>query len=491
MAMSRSYSLIGDSNVQRNVSKTTCRNNPLLKSAQIIPCGHSGIFVEALNSVRAESDVCIVACLTNFFTSTSGENSSSVSTRIEPILVLIHDALHAACAANPSRNYVLSAPMYRMTPLWYRDRLPEILVSYSQSLSQDRPPNLHLMSSFTNPDFVQDGVHLTPFSGLEYLNHLFDGAEAVLERLTSSPELVVLQQCESNRLLEDRVLVLEQDHRRLNQVIENKTAVDAELADWRENERNEDCFMIEGLPLIPSDVVGKEWQELARKHVKGVIVPLMGRDMEIVVVQNATGRYKDAPIKYCVKMASINDSKAIRRKFGSFFIGGDKRPEQFKPFSIRNRITPETKVRIELLKILGKHYKDSNPGSHIKVIGHDPRPLLKITPSSSASDRRVKTFNFIEAIRVLPINLSKAEIDFALKKVNSPKLDGKIRSTFVILSDDDYKRHPASKANKANNQPGSSSEIDSAPSSETNSAANRGQKRGPDGEPEEATNAKK
>ena len=73
MAMSRSYSLIRDSNVQRNVSKTTCRNNPLLKSAQIIPCGHSGIFVEALNSVRAESDVCIVACLTNLI----GVNSVS------------------------------------------------------------------------------------------------------------------------------------------------------------------------------------------------------------------------------------------------------------------------------------------------------------------------------------------------------------------------------------------------------------------------------
>ena len=316
-----------------------------------------------------------------------------------------------------------------------------MLIAFSQMVSTNRPPNLRLMSSFPNPVLGHDGVHLTSFSGLEYLIHLFDSSETIMDGLDSSPEDVLTRQCESTRVLEDRVLVIEKEQQRLNKVIENKIAIDSELADFRENERTEDCFMIEGLPLIPSEIVGKEWQLLAIKHVKEVITPLMGRDVDIIVVQNATARYQGAPVKYSVKLSSVADSRAIRTKFGSFFVGSkDARPPQFKPYSIRNRITPETKVRIEVLKLLGSRYRSSNPGSKVQIIGHDPRPRLKITPSASATDRRIKVYNYIEAVQTFPTNFSASEVDSILKKVNNPKLLGKMRSIFIVLSDDDYRK---------------------------------------------------
>ena len=369
MSLSRCYSLLGDSNVQRNVNKTASRANPLLKTAQIIPCGHLSVFSESLRMVRSESNVCVVACLSNFICSSDKSQSASVSGRIEPVLSSIVETLKAVCTDNPNRQYIISSPMYRVYPVWYREGLPEILIAFSQSMTPDRPPNLRLMPSFPSPAFIDDGVHLTPFSGLEYLIHLFDSSELILDSLADRPEDVLMKQCESNRVLEDRVLVLEQDHQRLSKLVENKIAVDSELADFRENERNEDCFMIEGLPLIPSEIVGKPWQDLAVKHVKEVIVPLMGRDMDIMVVQNATARHEGADVKYSVRMASVQDSKAIRLKFGSFFLGSkDGRPPQFKPYSIRNRVTPETKVRIEILKLLASRYKASNPGSKVQVL---------------------------------------------------------------------------------------------------------------------------
>ena len=369
MALSRCYSVLGDSNVQRNVNPTAFRTNPLLKSAQIIPCGHLEIFAESLNKVRDSSTVCVVACLTNFLTSIDGSISASVSGKIAPLLSLIVESLKSVCQDNPNRFHLISAPMYRDHPVWYREALPEILLSFSQALSFERPDNLRILPSFPNPVLEQDGVHLTSYSGLEYLIHLFDSAESIMEHLDDAPEEVLLRQCESTRVLEDRVLILEQDHQRLNKLVENKIAVDAELADFRENERMEDCFMIEGLPLIPPEVSGKEWQELAIKNVKEVIVPLMGKDSSIVVVQNATARYKDAPVKYNVKMSTVAESKAIRTKFGSFFLGQkDGRPPQFKPYSIRNRVTPETNVRLAVLKVLGARYKASNPGSRIQVV---------------------------------------------------------------------------------------------------------------------------
>ena len=83
--------------------------------------------------------------------------------------------------------------------------------------------------------------------------------------------------------------------------------------------------------------------------------------MSIHYISNATKRQADAIVAYNVKMVNVADSKAIRKKFGTFFLGGkDQRPEALKPYSIKNRITPETKIRIDILKLLAQRYRDAN-----------------------------------------------------------------------------------------------------------------------------------
>ena len=121
---------------------------------------------------------------------------------------------------------------------------------FSQSFSQfsDRPPNMLLLPSFSTPEYESDGVHLTPYSGLVYIMHLFDSAEEALNTAALPAEEVTMRTCESTRVLEDRVMVLEQDHRRLSSVVESKMAIDCKLADFRANERTEDFFVITGLP---------------------------------------------------------------------------------------------------------------------------------------------------------------------------------------------------------------------------------------------------
>ena len=81
----------------------------------------------------------------------------------------------------------------------------------------------------------------------------------------------------------------------------------------------------------------------------------------------------------------------IRKKFGSFFLEGkDARPKELRPINIKNRVTPNTQTRISIMKLLAARYRDSNPGSKVKMIGYEPRPMLKITPAASASDRRIQ-----------------------------------------------------------------------------------------------------
>ena len=101
----------------------------------------------------------------------------------------------------------------------------------------DRPRNLHLLPSFPSVALEADGVHLTPFSGLEYVVHLVDYSSHIVDNLKKPQNVVSVLHSESIRCLEDRVHVLEQDHRRLNDSVEAKAAINAEAWDYDQNSR--------------------------------------------------------------------------------------------------------------------------------------------------------------------------------------------------------------------------------------------------------------
>ena len=303
----RAFALLGDSNINRHINKTSIRAHPSLKTAQVLPCGHLAIFSGTLEKVKKDVTVCVVACLTNFISSSDGP--TAIAHRIDPVLQEVRGILLDFCSNFPAMQILISPPMYRTSPTWYGEGLPEVLTLFSQVMSPERPGNLHILPSFATPEFDSGGVHLTPYSGLEYILHLFDSSHDLLAMIEAPASEVATRSTESTRVLEDRVMALEQDHRRLNRVVEHKTAVDAELDDFHKNERFEDSFLIEGLPRIPNEFVGKAWQDRAVRDVKAVLTTLMGRDFKVVFVQNATSRVPNAEVKYNVQMAEISDSK--------------------------------------------------------------------------------------------------------------------------------------------------------------------------------------
>lgn len=145
-----------------------------------------------------------------------------------------------------------------------------------------------MMPSFPTPTFETDGVHLTAYSEYELVLHMFESVSDVLSRLEMPPSDLSLAVSESTRVLEDRVMVLEQDHCRLNSQFELKTAIDAELSDFLENIRNESFFIIQGLPHLPK-LEPKEWQVQAKAAVQEVLQSVMGKEYPIVFIQNSTG----------------------------------------------------------------------------------------------------------------------------------------------------------------------------------------------------------
>ena len=434
MSVSRLFTIVGDSNVKNNMTPFNVRDRPGLSDAQVLSAGRVELLPDALRSVRTASEVVILSCITNYLT--SSEDSSSVSGRVSPILAEFRQHIDAFCLTRASTMVLVAPPMYRVRPYWYNVGLPEILVEFSSVMSSNRPPNLRLLESFPTPEFQADGVHLTAYSGLRFVVHLFDSAKVLAEAPAVAPDLA--QTNESVRVVADRVGVLEQDHARLAAALSFKTAVDAELDEFMENVRYEDHFTIAGLPGPTSGLSTRDWQTQVQGQIQDKLQLLLGRQPPIAYVQNVTGNRKDGIKVFLVKMVNLDDSKLIRTKFGSFFkAGGPVRHPGLIGLSVRNRMTLGTRVRIEIMKLLAERYKSSNPGAKTQVVNYESRPTMKFTPPSSASDRRPLHFNYIQAIKRLPVDFTLEELTPIYKMLaSSTELAGKLRSTFVVLSDD-------------------------------------------------------
>ena len=77
MASNRFFSILGNSNIKRHLTPMNCRNRPLMSGAQNIPCGCLDLLSAALKSVRESSNVCILSCVTNFITASTGSTTAS------------------------------------------------------------------------------------------------------------------------------------------------------------------------------------------------------------------------------------------------------------------------------------------------------------------------------------------------------------------------------------------------------------------------------
>ena len=434
MSLSRLFTIIGDSNVRQNMTPFNVRDRAGLAEAQVLTAGRLGVLPDALRSVRAASNIVILSCITNYLTDSA--ESSSVLNRISPILTEFRQHVEAFCSSRQGTLVMVAPPMYRTRPHWYSVGLPEILIQFSATMSANRPATLHLLDSFPTPELQADGVHLTAYSGLRFVVHLFDCSIAQASLPTLTPEAA--QTNEAVRVVADRVSALEQGQARLSAGFDLKVAVDSELDDYMENTRNEDQFTIAGLPGPESGQSTRDWQTKVKKQIQEKLQIILGRRAPIRYVQNVTGKRKDGIKVFLVKMENLEDSRVIRDKFGSYFkAGAPPRPPGLLGLSIRNRVTIGTRIRLEIMKLLAERYRTSNPGSRTQVINYQPRPTMTLTPPSGSSDPRPQHFTYIKAVTKLPVNFTEEELAPIYRLANtSPELTGKLRSTFIVLCDD-------------------------------------------------------
>lgn len=309
-------------------------------------------------------------------------------------------------------------------------------------LSPNQPSNFHLLPSFSSQELMPDGVHLNPVSGLHYILQIFDQTERVLEVASSAPDQQLIVVKESVRQNDDRVSYLENRHGGLQKQVDSRTAADAEFTDWMINRSEEDWLSVQGLPRLSGT---SDWQDNARRQVADIIKVVLHvnrtvLDFEVVYVSNPFRFQPNRPNSYNVRMDSVRSAKRIRELFSGFFRHHRPltRPPPLKGVAIRNKITPDTKIRIAIMHQLGSIYKENNRGGDYKVRGFDPRPMLVTIPPKGSTGRQ-RIYNFIQAVSLLPANFSDDHLTRIYQVVSSQQ-PGKLRSLFVVLNDDNRER---------------------------------------------------
>ena len=354
-------------------------------------------------------------------------------------------------------------PLFRQTPTWYCKGLTQIASRFSAIFSNNSPPNLHLLPSFPSQDLLPDGRHLTPVAGLHYLLHVFDQTDTLLSRDGVGGDVQLAQVQEQVRHHEDRMSYLENRHVGLQKQVCHKVATDAEFDDWIQNRNEEDWFVIMGLPRL-ANVTRQEWPQAVRKQVVETIEMVLKANRarlnyEVLYVTNPF-KLPDSSrtATYNVRMDSVFTSTRIREIFSGFFrrVNPVKRPSALNGVSFRNKITLETKIRIEILRQLGRKYESSNPGASFKVQGFGPRPKLVTNPPRSSTDRP-RTYNFIQAATTLPASFNDEHLT-RIFQVIGDRFRGMLQSLFICLSDDDHDRclelvKSSSRAPRGNAQP--------------------------------------
>ena len=102
------FSIIGDANVRRNWTGLNIASREAMKTAQIIDFLGLTPIDQALQEVRVESTICIIAAITEPIVANG--DCGTVFASVDPVLTSLHASISAFCSAHPGLQVLMGSP---------------------------------------------------------------------------------------------------------------------------------------------------------------------------------------------------------------------------------------------------------------------------------------------------------------------------------------------------------------------------------------------
>ena len=99
MSVSRLFTIIGDGNVRRNMTGLNVASREAMKRAQVVDYLGVAPFETALQEVRPESTVCIIAAITDLLIASGF--SGTITGTIDPAMTSFRDKIIQFCTSRP------------------------------------------------------------------------------------------------------------------------------------------------------------------------------------------------------------------------------------------------------------------------------------------------------------------------------------------------------------------------------------------------------
>jgi hypothetical protein len=348
----------------------------------------------------------------------------------------------------PSR-FAIIEPIERPAVGWFTSGLNDITIEYSKLINGLSLPNVMIIKRCDLPaqKFDEKKIHLTTDSGkqfvkatLYYASKFFEAeminledAENPMDVATGEEDVNMIPlrtEEEMDRAKETLEQRLEEMERRMEARSHNDNLVFARIReelDYLANVKKEDRVVVTGLTsttAMPTGFEeGKKWIDDLVGAALNEIVPESSDKIQFT----NSGRSYRGEVPVCeVKMREKTWAAKIRKEYGKLrkdgktVVGG---------VFIANSVTLATRVRLEVLKAIGK--KCSNEEEDMHVMGFTSRPVLQVKRRDGGG-RFVLTY--VDAIVRYGGRIGESDLRLAYERAGLT-FRGQMSQNFVVLND--------------------------------------------------------
>ena len=436
--------IIGSSNLYRFVEFLDDADQ---KSIVMRNCTRINPFKALMDALEETDEFVIISVVENFVCEAVGDNVvvEDIERIVTEVLNEFVETIGIATERLKNSRFSIVEPMSRPGVKWYSDAEEVLRKVYAEKIIGLGRINVNLVKMEELPTQLFDkmGIHLTQMAGkmfveaILYFSGQFFKAQLVdLGVVHEAMEVIVESSGSSGRIplvINNREQTIGEQLAEMKDKLEDRQANDdrifariREELDFTANQKKEDRIVISGMSGVVARPAGQiEFRKWIRDIVEKTldrIIPKSGAGVQFVAPSRSFGN----EIPMCeVKMKDRELALKIRKEYGKLRKEGKMTGRLF----ISNSVTLATRVRLEILRAIGK--KCSNNVEDMFCMGFTSRPVLQVKRKDGGGQLAL---TFVDAISRYGNRVKEADLVLAYERAGLT-FRGQMAQNFVVLTD--------------------------------------------------------
>ena len=422
--------LIGSSNVYRHYRAMAFNK---YTEYSMIRCVDIESFVAQMENLEPSESEVVISVIENFIERASDkkegdERNKAIFEATKKYMSTVEDA----AKKNIGTKFVLVDPILRPKLAWYDSAIDIVKKEIRDMLAAVGLVNISRADVISRASqvFEADGVHLTKEAGTIFLESILEAAER-----TFTADYVDLESGTdrtggdpSELLYRVSKLEKETEERRWNDnLIFSRTR---EELDMLANKTKEDRIIITGLSSKTPPPADRDQKKVWLRKIVIDTIKLVKPDFDgnLGFINQGKSNGKEIPMVEA-RLNSVEVASGIRKAYAEKRKEGDG--NNLGKLYMSNAVTLSTRVRIDILKAIGK--KVTNAKDSAYVAAYSSRPILHVRTKTGRGEEVInRAYTFTDAIIKFGRSLVRQDLEEAYKRAGTA-FRGQLEQHFIVL----------------------------------------------------------